>query len=315
MKIIYFLFIFGLLNCSELPGVYDIWYNYDYSLVQNYNPKYTYYPFRLPLNGGDKMDIQIKVPKKTITYFHIVAYEYSDYPKDNDVISHYLGHELKCPTQSDTDAGEYIIYYFTVVSHKGYNYLTIDVTIPNYSYTYLIFTVDLRRYKYSDIHDLKLNENYHVPVVGVFNDELIPNGYQIYIRISSFSQDNMEIQLKTDTPPYNKRYDFRVDVCQYSEMPTGQQVYYGDKNKPCSNDIPNTSTLEREYYYPFSTENNVNYLSIRITNNLRDFKSLDIFIYSETGMAVALLVVIIVLPILVVGGIVYFILKKLGICK
>ena len=125
----------------------------------------------------------------------------------------------------------------------------------------------------------------------------------------------MEIQLKTDTAPYNKRKDFRVDVCQYSDIPTGQQVYYGDKNRPCSNDIPNTSTLEREYYYPFSTDNDVNYLSIRITNNLRDFKSLDIFIYSETGMAVALLVVIIVLPILVVGGIVYFILKKLGICK
>ncbi len=314
MKIIYFLFIFGLLNCSELPGVYDIWYNYDYSLVQNYNPKYTYYPFRLPLNGGDKMDIQIKVPKNTITYFHIVAYEYVNFPDNSAVVSHYGGYQLVCPAQSKKDDGDYTFYYFTVVSDEGYNYLTIDVTIPNYSYTYLIFTVDLRSYKYSDIHELKLNENYHVPV-GVFNDKLIPKGYQIYIRISSFSQDNMEIQLKTDTAPYDKRKDFRVDVCQYSDMPTGQQVYYGDKNRPCSNDIPNTSTLEREYYYPFSTDNNVNYLSIRITNNLRDFKSLDIFIYSETGMAVALLVVIIVLPILVVGGIVYFILKKLGICK
>jgi hypothetical protein len=310
MKIIYLLLVFGLAFCGTVipTEVYDIYYNYEYSLVQNYNTKYQYYAFRLPVNGGDKMDIEIKISKFSSQTFSVLAWEYKNYPSVDQVINHDGGYPVDCPTQKYKDYGNYWIYYFTVKADADYKYFAIHVTIPDDDYKTLIFQVDLTKYKYSTIQDLSLNTDYPWDK-SIFTDEKIPKDYQIYIRIASFSQDKCEVQLTTDYT-YDRRYDFRVDICQYSYKPTQQQVYYGDIDVPCDNDIPNTCETDLHYYFPFETESNVNYLSIRITNNLGDLDNLKIHIYSETGMAVAILVVVIVLPVLAVGGIGYFLYRK-----
>jgi len=312
MKIIYLLLIFGLAFCgTELPTeVYDIYYNYEYHLEQYYKTKYKYYSFRLPVNGGDKMDIEIRILKSASQDFEVVVYEYENYPSYNQVIEH-TGKYVVSPTQQKKEYGDYYIYYFTVEATKAYKlfYFAIDVTIPDDDYKTLIFLVDLTKYKYSTIQDLTLNTDYPWDK-SMFNDGLIPLYYQIYIRISSFSQDKCEVQLTTDYT-VSRLYDFQVDICQYSYKPTQQQVYYGDdKEVPCKNNIPNTCETDLHYYFPFETESNVNYLSIRITNKLGDLKNLKIHIYSETGMKVAILVVVIVLPVLAVGGIGYFLYRK-----
>ena len=64
MKIIYLLLIFGIIYSSTNPPdqVVDIYYNDEYNLSKDLNRQFTYYPFRLPVIVGDKMDIEIKVP-------------------------------------------------------------------------------------------------------------------------------------------------------------------------------------------------------------------------------------------------------------
>ena len=311
MKIVYLLLVFGLAFCGTVPSeVYNIYYNYEYSLLQKYNTDYDFYAFRLQVNAGDKMDIEIRISKYSTQTFSVKAFEYYSYPSDDDIIKQ-RGTPVYCPAQKYREWGDYWIYYFTVQASEGYKllYFGIDVTIPADDYKTLIFQVDLTKYKYSTIQDLSLNTDYPWDK-SIFTDEKIPKNYQIYIRIASFSQDKCEVQLTTDYT-YDRRYDFTVDICQYSYKPTQQQVYYGDDSEvPCKNDIPNTCETDLHYYFPFETESNVNYLSIRITNNLGDLDNLKIYIYSETGMAVAILVVVIVLPVLAVGGIGYFLYRK-----
>jgi hypothetical protein len=264
----------------------------------------------LPVNGGDIMDIEIRLSKQSAQTFGVDVWEYQNLPTYDQVINHY-GKHVDCQAHDWKEYGDYYIYYFTVQATKAYNlfYFAIDVTIPDDDYKTLIFLVDLTKYKYSTIQDLSLNTDYPWDK-SIFTNGKIPKNYQIYIRIASFSQDKCEVQLTTDYT-YDRRYDFQVDICQYSYKPTQQQVYYGDDSEvPCKNNIPNTCETDLHYYFPFETESNVNYLSIRITNNLGDLDNLKIYIYSETGMAVAILVVVIVLPVLAVGAIGYFLYRK-----
>ena len=63
MKIIYLIFIFGIIYSLTNPDqVVDIYYNVEYALSKDLSRQFTYYPFRLPVIAGDKMDIEIKVP-------------------------------------------------------------------------------------------------------------------------------------------------------------------------------------------------------------------------------------------------------------
>ena len=317
MKKIYFLllFCFGFAFSGTIipTAVYDIWYNYEYPLINNYKTQYKYYAFRLQVKAGDTMDVEIRISNYVAHDFTVDVYGYGYNPTDNQVIN-FDGAPMFSPAQTYHDFGDYCIYYFNVVVPSGFKYFAIHVTVPEYDYKTLFLYVDLTKYKYSNIMDFNLNTDYPFET-SIFTTGYIPKDYQIYIRISSFSEDKCEVQLTTKTNAYNKRYDFKVDICKYSDKPTESQVYYGDVHRPCHNDIPNESKENMYYQFPFSTETNVNYLSIRITNNLGPLNYLSIKIYSQTGMAIAVLVVVIVLPVLVVAGIVYLLLKKCGVLK
>lgn len=310
MKIICLLLIFGIISCKVDPTqTFDIWYNYEYNLKTYLGLEYPFYAFRLPVNYVGKMDIEVKINTFESQHnfaFRVFQYNYEATPDDilNDRSSSlpdFLG-------KDSYEEGKYTVYRYTFVSKEGGMYFGIKLELPVFTYNYIIFRVNSRRYQYSNVKELSLNQDYPIDT-SIFGDRKVPQGYHIYIRIPSFSEDNMEIQLTTHKV-YNRANAFQVDVCQYDNFPTESQVYYGDPGRPCDNNIENVSKEDKKFVYKFSTESKINYLSIRIINNQQDLNYLNIFIYSETGMAVALLVVVIVLPILAVGAIGYFLFKK-----
>ena len=313
---IYLFFIFGFISCSQDPTrAFDIWYNYNYNLQKDIYLDFTFYVFRLPVNYVGKMDMEVKVHVNDPKDFGIRVFQYN-YEATLENILNFDGYAEEKYTIGEMypyPEGDYEVYSYPFQSSLGGKYFGIQLTIPNYSYNYIYFRVNSAKYQYSNVKELRLNEEYEIDT-KIFGDQLVPTGYQIFIRIASFSEDKMEVQLSTHKV-YNKDTAFQVDVCQYDSMPTESQVYYGDPDKICNRRINNISKDDKKFRYPFSTEKEINYLSIRIINKEQDLGYLKIFIYSEKGMAIALLVLVIVLPVLVVGGIVYLILKKLGICK
>lgn len=311
MKIICLLLIFGFISCSEDPSqAFDIWYNYEYNLQKQIYLDYTFYVFRLPVNYAGKMDMEVKILASDPKAFSFQVFQYNYEATLDNVLNHDYSPEQKFIIGDirEYPEGNYQVYSYTFQSSAGGMYFGIELTIPTFSYNYIIFRVNSQKYQYSNVKELELNKDYPIDT-KIFGDNKIPTGYQIYIRIPSFSQDNMEIQLSTHYV-YDKYTAFQVDVCQYDKLPTESQVYYGDPGRPCNNDIKNVSDEDKLFRYPFSTESEINYLSIRIINKQQDLNYLNIFVYSETGMAIALLVVVIVLPILVVGAIGYYLFKK-----
>ena len=126
----------------------------------------------------------------------------------------------------------------------------------------------------------------------------------------------MEVQLTTKQEPRDKDNDFLVEVCQYKFEPTQKQVYYPDR--ACSKPLNNTSEETYKYTYPFTTDKDINYLSIRISNSNRKLNYLYMYIFSEKGLAAAIIAVIVIACIIAVGGIgylIYYLTKRLGCCN
>ena len=90
------------------------------------------------------------------------------------------------------------------------------------------------------------------------------------------NDDTIEIQLTTQ-----KDSAFKVDVCEFTYLPTSSDIYYGTEARKCTNNIENTSTESLKYKYPFSSSENVRYLSICVTNLNNDLTYINTNIYSE----------------------------------
>jgi len=311
MKIVCFLLIFGFIFCKDDPTVaFDIWYNYEYNLQKQMYLDYSFYVFRLPLSYVGRMDMEVKIHVNDQHAFSFRVYQYNYEASMVNILNH-DNYEYEPRLIDELPAyreGDYIVYPYTFESFADGKYFGIELTLPNFNYNYIYFRVNSQKYQYSNVKELELNKDYAIDT-SIFGGKVIPTGYQIYIRIPSFSQDNMEIQLTTHEV-YNKYTAFQVDVCQYDDIPTESQIYYGDPKRPCSGKIPNISEEEKLFRFPFSTESDVNYLSIRIINLQQDLGYLNIYVYSETGMKIAVLVVVIVLPVLAVGAIGYFLYRK-----
>jgi hypothetical protein len=318
MKGIYLLLLFGIITCTSLPPdrVFDIWYNYEYTLTQDLqNYDFKYYAFRIPVNYIGKMDFEVKIPETEPQAFTIYVKQWSVQPTIED-INYYHSGLTPISNSAKYKEGNYIVYSYAFDALTGATYFSIEVEIPNRGqYTYMLVRVNLSKYHYSNIKDLTFNTDYPIDTsIFTANNKKIPPGYQIYIRIGVFDNDEMEIQLTTHAA-YDKNTAFKVDVCQYVDKPTQQQVYYGNNAAKTMTSLENTSEEDEKYYYPFTTDAGIRYLSICITNNLDNLDYLFIYIYSATGMAVALIVTIVVVAVALVAGIIYFILKKLGLVK
>ena len=319
MKVIYVFAFLGIIYSSTIAPttVFDIYYNVEYSLSQDLQSQFTYYPFKLPVKPGDKMDIEIKIPNFANHDFYLEVYEYNFEPTNDQVYKRINGvSKGKIAPTSYYYEGQSTVFYNTFkVSETALpgSYFLIYVTIPNYSYTYLYLRINLSKYKYSNIKDINFLTNYTIDT-SIFGDRKIPYKYQIYLRLPFMSEDQMQIQLTTHEA-YEKDSSFEVDVCQYDTRPVESQVYYIGRDINCKNNLKNTSPYATKYYYDFQTERNVQYLSIRIINYISDLNYLFIYIYTEKGRQEAILVLIILTPIIIIGAIIGYLLRRCGLCR
>ena len=278
MKIIYFICILGFISCLTLPKVFDIWYNYEFDLKSQIDPAYTGYIFRFPVNSDTKMDIEIKIGKNDTNSFIFQIFEYSYYPTDDEIISK-TGQEKTIIGSTQYEEEGYLVYSFTFSSSIGGKYFGIYVDLPyDVQYSYLVFRANVSRYKYSKIKDLNFGSDYIIDT-SAFEDKIIPNSYQMYVRIPVIPQEEIELELTT-----HKNYDenaFTVDICGYSYKPTEAQVYYGDPGATCTYSLENISDEDKKYKYNLTVDDNSNYLSIRIINNLNDLSYLHIYINDD----------------------------------
>ena len=282
MKFIYFFFIIGFISCKAVPKVFDTWYNYEFDLKSQIEQDNFECDFRLPVNPGDKMDVEFIIAKNDSSSFSCRAFEYNYRPSDDDIISMEGGQEISIINDFSYEEGDYMVYSFSFSSSMAAAYFAIFVQLQTAQpYSYLVFRVNVARYKYSFIKDLNLNTNY-IMDTSIFPDTRIPNSYQTYLSVPIVSQEEIEIILSTLTT-YDKNNDFRVDVCGYVEKPTEKDVYYGNPGVPCINDLENISDEDKKYIFPFTFEENINYLSIRIINQLGDLTYLNIYINSTSS--------------------------------
>lgn len=322
MKAIIFILILGIVLNASTP-VYDIYYNLDYNLQPQYHLQTeTNYLFRTPTNPGDKMDFVFTIPKSYDQFnFFLKACQCTYRPDDGQMRQMDFEDTTFCHkflTYTDYyDDDNYHYYYFTYPDN-GYTrndakYLAISVDYSSYQpYSYLYFKIDAATYKYSNIKELEYNQNYHLDTSIFHHTETgkIPAYYQIYIRIKVNSNDEMEIRLTTNE---YLRYDnlFTVDIGQFQSEPSDSDVYYAYNADVWKHPNVIQTTDKNLYKFPFTTEDKIKFLTIRIINS-RELNELGIYIYSEIGMAAAIIAVIVIVPLLVIGGIVGFFLKKCG---
>ena len=323
MKEICLLLILGFISCKTDPNVvYNIWYNTEYSLSKQFvGDMFTYYVFRLEVHRGDEMDLEFKIDNSEFDQqFTFSIYYFYDNPCDDEILSGqgYPMFDGLSEREIYTEGKYYVYPYYLHVldlTNYDYYYLAIKITPPAFSYHDVIFRINLFKYKYSNIKELSFNTKYTIDTSNFPNGGYIPKNYQIFIRLSALDEDEMEIQLTTHEA-YDKDNFFKVDVCQYKDRPDETQVYYGNKAAKCDTSLKNIagSDQPKEYRYPFTTESGINYLSISIINQLSSLGYLDIYIYSEKGMAAAIIALIVILPVLAIGAIVTFVLRKFGYC-
>lgn len=324
--LILFTLLVSITSRTTYEKVINVWYNEEYSLLKYY-VDYNKYFFRAQIIPGNKFDVELKMDyhyTEETKYFQVYIYEYEDEPSDEEILNGCHNAREKYPVymygKPYPEGNYYVLQYHYEKQSYFANYLGIIIeyyttyTTDYLNFEYLAFRLNSNKYFFSNILDLEFNQHYELPV-SQLDQDVIPPGYQIYIRSEIFSNDTVEIRL--ETKENYKKNAFRTDVCQYKDKPVESQVYYGHGSVKCETDIPNDSKDDKKYVYPFKTELDVHHLSIIIINQLNPSSDgtanyLDIFIYSETGMAVALLVVIIVIPSLIVIGVVIFLLKKFG---
>ena len=324
MKVICLFLILGFISCKTEPdAVYTIWYNTEYSLSNQFvGDLFTYYVFRLEVHKGDEMDFEFKIDSREFDQqFTFSIYYFNDYPSDVQILRREGTPSTNILNYRDPyEEGIYKVfpYHFTAYDPTKYEYyyLAIEIKPPVFAYHDVIFRINLFKYKYSNIKELSFNEEYSIKTDIFGNGGYIPKNYQIFIRLSALDEDKMEIQLYTHEV-FDKDNFFKVDVCQYKEKPDETQVYYGNKAAKCDTGLKNIAGADQpmEYRYPFTTESGINYLSISIINQLSTLGYLKIYIYSEKGMAAAIIALIVILPILLIGAGVTFILRKCGYCR
>ena len=159
--------------------------------------------------------------------------------------------------------------------------------------------------KYYHFYDITFNERYYVDVTR-YDEGYLPGGHNYYFRLGVYPNDKMEIQCTV------QRYAiiaFKVDVCPFTYKPSNNDVYHG--NAYCANGLSGEKTEYEtydRYTYPFSTSENVNYLAVHL-QNYQSLNYLDVYIYSESGMGVSLILLIIFLPCIIIAAVVLVILK------
>ena len=180
---------------------------------------------------------------------------------------------------------------------------------------FLLFALAMCSSDYSDydygnshLYYIKFNKRYTVDV-NRYPDRYLPAGHSYYFGLAVEPDDEMHVECRVQPDAV---IDFKVDVCPFYSEPSPAELITG--NAACANGLKGTMSKESDhdlYVYPFSTSTNVYYISAHLQNS-HSLYYLDVLIYSEKGMGLALLILIICLPCIIVAAIVIFICRKLG---
>ena len=165
---------------------------------------------------------------------------------------------------------------------------------------------------YTHFYDITFNKRYTVDIsqFGTF----LPAGHGYYFRVSCFKNDKMQIELRV------YRYadiSFIVDVCAYNYRPSDYDVYNAREVVSSCLVLTGVKSYETDYdiyKYPFKTGSDHEYLSIYL-NNQKSLHYLDVYVYSEKGLAGGIIAVIVIVPTVVVIGIIVAICQKMGCIK
>ena len=132
------------------------------------------------------------------------------------------------------------------------------------------------------------------------------SGYSnYYFRVKVSSLDNLYLELKAENYGTNSGRDFKFDICGFYDYPSDNQVING--HEYCENDL--YPTLDRRsdyvhYRYTFSTLKDISYLALSLTMRTSIYPY-TLYIYSESGMGAAIIVLIICLPCIIVAAVVF----------
>lgn len=181
-------------------------------------------------------------------------------------------------------------------------------------FAYVLSKTDYNPYARNLCHfyDIQYNTRYTVDV-NKFDEKYLPENHGYYFRVSCNKKDKMQIELRVFRTAI---IQFDVDVCAYTFYPDWDEIYYRRLATNCvtlSYSQKSDSTYDI-YKYPFETGADHNYLSIYL-NNRRALHYLDVYVYSEKGLAGGIIAVIVIVPTVVVIGIIYAICQKMGCIK
>lgn len=309
MKVINFILILSIIFSASYAAttVYSLYYNYEYVIFDSKGgPSYlepsTYYG-KIQVHKNDIMDIRFKVLKQEDQTIIVNAALFDHDPTDIEVKASTVSWRGMDLFKQDLDEYYYLYRLQSQFNTGQYFYLAIKFETIGLLH-YLSFFAYSSKYNY--IKDLEYNTHYYADM-SFFPGSKLPEEYHYYIRIGVHSDDKMEIQLevyKTDI-----QYNFKVDVCQYKYWPNTENVYgdYVPINNVCyigiKQRIDHGSQYDT-YVSEFTTGEDIKYLAIHIgiTNNYYDINYLGFYIYSETGMAIGIIVLIVIICIAVVGG-------------
>ena len=166
-------------------------------------------------------------------------------------------------------------------------------------------------------YDITFNKEYIVDITQ-WREGYLPGNFNYYFRLQAIPSDDLQIQL---TVLINAVIDFQVDICGFYDCPSDDSALSGYGGS-CANSLQGVITDDgykyKTYSYPFSTTENVNYLTIHMQNKLA-LHYLSVYVYSKTGkqlsaagLALGILLLIIFLPCIIVVAVVVFILRRCG---
>ena len=180
-------------------------------------------------------------------------------------------------------------------------------------------STDPEIYEENYIYDGSFNVR-NIIDVSYYKIGYLPNNIRYIFRIPAYEDDKLEVNCYVYR---DAKIEFKVDVCAYLGKPSKNVVYSTIvlQSAPdyCRFNIPKTSVSWEEYdglqydihSYKFETLSNVDYVAVGVKNQF-SLHYLAIKIYSEKGMALAILLLIILLPVILVIGLVVFLLRRCG---
>ena len=161
---------------------------------------------------------------------------------------------------------------------------------------------------HSKFYDIVNNKEYVVNITD-FGD-FLPDNFHYFFRLSVEEDDKMQIQIKVFR---NAIIDFKVDVCGFATYPDDFSVFFFNTDcYPLDNKIGRSDDYYDMYLYDYETADNIHYLGIHM-ENLHPLHYLSVYVYSNKGSYLALILILIFLPCIIIAAIVIFCLRRYGI--